>query len=299
MLLFFSQTGSTCGDCSRVGAVDVSDVVVSDECDSSITNYTLSPGGQKYYLPSSVDLVEMPFANQVFDSLDKAFKFYKEYGRLGGFDVRKGTEKKDADGTIILKHFVCSKEGYNVANFGSEEKVGKIVKERRTGSRRCGCKAKIVVKIMSLNRYFILNFVESHNHPLASEDGRQFLRCSRDMSISLRNMVFDASKVNIGCSKAYSLVKEMAGGYSNVGATLRDFRNFSRDLKEYVGVRDGQMVIDNFKVMQETSKAFYFAYELDPDGHLIMLFWADPTGRRNFEIYGDAVSFDATFDTNK
>ncbi|KAL1823979.1 hypothetical protein ACET3Z_010757 [Daucus carota] len=105
--------GSTCGDCSRVGAVDVSDVVVSDGCDNSITNYTLSPGGQKYYLPSSVDLVEMPFANQVFDSLDKAFKFYKEYGRLG------------------------VKKGYNVANFGSEEKVGKFVKERRTGSRRC------------------------------------------------------------------------------------------------------------------------------------------------------------------
>ncbi|XP_017239678.2 protein FAR1-RELATED SEQUENCE 5-like [Daucus carota subsp. sativus] len=241
--------GLTCGDCSRVGAVDVSDVVVSDECDSSITNYTLSPGGQKYYLPSSVDLVEMPFANQVFDSLDKAFKFYKEYGRLG------------------------VKKGYNVANFGSEKKVGKFVKERRTGSHRCGCKEKIVVKIMSLNRYFIMNFVESHNHPLASEDGRQFLRCSRDMSISLWNMVFDASKVNIGCSKAYSLVKEMAGGYSNVGATLRDFRNFSRDLKEYVGERD--------------------------DGYLTMLFWADATGRRNFEIYGDAVSFDATFDTNK
>ena len=112
-------------------------------------------------------------------------------------------------------------------------------------------------------------------------------------------MVFDASKVNIGCSKAFSLAKEMAGGYSNVGATLRDFRNFNRDLKQYVGESDGQMIIDNFKVMQETSKSFYFSYELDVDGHLSMLFWADATGRRNFEIFGDAVSFDATFDTNK
>ncbi|WOH08980.1 hypothetical protein DCAR_0728431 [Daucus carota subsp. sativus] len=259
--------GSTCGDCSRVGAVDISD--------------------------------EVPFANQIFDSLEKAFKFYKEYGRLGGFDVRKGTGKKDSEGTIILKHFVCSNEGYNVVNPGCDEKVGKVVKERRTGSRRCGCKAKIVVKIMSQNRYFILSFVELHNHVLASENGCQFLRSSRNMSISLRNMIFDASKVNIGCSKAFSLAKEMAGGYSNVGATLRDFRNFNRDLKEYVGERDGQMIIDNFKVMQETSKSFYFSYELDADGHLSVLFWADATGRRNFEIFGDAVSFDATFDTNK
>nr|XP_017251549.1 PREDICTED: protein FAR-RED IMPAIRED RESPONSE 1-like [Daucus carota subsp. sativus] len=91
----------------------------------------------------------------------------------------------------------------------------------------------------------------------------------------------------------------MVGGYSNVGATLRDFRNFNRDLKEYIGERDGQMLIDKFKVFQESSSSFYYAYELDEAGRLTKLFWADAISRRNFEVYGDAVSFDATFDTNK
>ena len=126
MCLILWLTGSTCGDCSRVGAVDISDGIVSDDCDSSITNYTLSPGGQKYYLPSCVGSIEVPFANQIFDSLEKAFKFYKEYGRLGGFNEWKATEKKDSDGTIILKHFVCRNEGYNVVNLSSDEKVGKV-----------------------------------------------------------------------------------------------------------------------------------------------------------------------------
>lgn len=117
--------------------------------------------------------------------------------------------------------------------------------------------------------------------------------------MGLRSIVFDAAKVNIGCSKSFSLAKEMYGGYSNVGATLRDFRNFNRDLKEYVGEKDGQMIIDKFKVMQETSSSFYYAYDVDSAGHLTKLFWADPVGRKNFEIFGDAVSFDATFDTNK
>nr|XP_017217249.1 PREDICTED: protein FAR1-RELATED SEQUENCE 5-like [Daucus carota subsp. sativus] len=254
----------------------------------------------RYYIPSCVDAVDTPVCNQVFDSLEKAYRFYKEYGRLGGFDVRKATEKKDSDGTIILKHFVCSKEGFNEVKFGnSDEVVAKGVRGRRTVTRRCGCKAKFVVKITSQNRYYVLNFVELHNHTLASETGRQFLRASREMTVGLRSIVFDAAKVNIGCSKTFSLVKEMTGGYANVGATLRDFRNFDRDLKEFVGERDGQMLIDKFRVMQETSKSFYFAHEVDAEGHLTMLFWADPVGRRNFEIYGDAVSFDATFDTNK
>ncbi|XP_063935349.1 protein FAR1-RELATED SEQUENCE 5-like [Daucus carota subsp. sativus] len=282
--------GSSCGDSSNVS---VSIPVSSTESEKSVTNCIVSPGGMKYFMPTSVDGSQVPFQNQSFDSLDKAYNFYREYGRLGGFDVRKTTEKRDADGTIILKHFVCSKEGF-VDGSHSEG-----IRQRRTVSRRCGCKAKVVMKIRSQNRYYIFNFVELHNHPLASESGRQFLRSSREMTVSLRSFVFDAAKVNIGCSKAFSLVKEMTGGYSNVGATLRDFRNFNRDLKEFVGERDGQMLIDKFKVLQETSKSFYFAYELDGDGHLTMLFWADPTGRRNFEIYGDAVSFDATFDTNK
>ncbi|XP_074377582.1 protein FAR1-RELATED SEQUENCE 5-like [Apium graveolens] len=84
------------------------------------------------------------------------------------------------------------------------------------------------------------------------------------MNISLRTICFDASKVNIGVSKSFYFAKEMAGGYGN-----------------------------------ETSESFYFAYEVDSDGHLMKLFWADAIGRRNFELYGDAVSFDATFDTNK
>nr|XP_017228819.1 PREDICTED: protein FAR1-RELATED SEQUENCE 5-like [Daucus carota subsp. sativus] len=292
--------GSSCGDSSNISVVEVSRAVCSTGSSDSVDNYTVSPGGMRYYIPSCVDAVDTPVCNQVFDSLEKAYRFYKEYGRLGGFDVRKATEKKDSDGTIILKHFVCSKEGFNEVKFGnSDEVVAKGVRGRRTVTRRCGCKAKFVVKITSQNRYYVLNFVELHNHTLASETGRQFLRASREMTVGLRSIVFDAAKVNIGCSKTFSLVKEMTGGYANVGATLRDFRNFDRDLKEFVGERDGQMLIDKFRVMQETSKSFYFAHEVDAEGHLTMLFWADPVGRRNFEIYGDAVSFDATFDTNK
>ncbi|WOG86405.1 hypothetical protein DCAR_0205609 [Daucus carota subsp. sativus] len=207
----------------------------------------------RYFMPSIVAGSDVPFRNQSFDSLDNAYKFYKDYGRLGGFDVRKTTEKRDADGTIILKHFVCSKEGFNDGSHCEENR------QRRTVSRRCGCKAKVVMKIMSQNRYYVFNFVELHNHPLASESGRKFLRASREMTV----------------------------------------RTFDRDLKEFVGEKDGQMLIDKFRVLQETSKSFYFAYELYDDGHLTMLFWADATSRRNFEIYGDAVSFDATFDTNK
>ncbi|KAK1401978.1 hypothetical protein POM88_001583 [Heracleum sosnowskyi] len=192
------------------------------------------------------------------------------------------------------------REGFNDVDLGSSNGSGsKEVQGRRTMSRRCGCKAKFVLKISSVNTYYVFSFVEQHNHPLVSQSGRHFLKANRKMTVGLRNIVFDSSKVNIGPSKSFCFAKELYGGYANVGATLCDFRNCDRDLKLYVGERDGQMMIDKFKVMQETCKSFYYAYEVDSTGHLTKLFWSDAVGRRNFEVYGDAVSFDATFDTNK
>ncbi|WOG82046.1 hypothetical protein DCAR_0101205 [Daucus carota subsp. sativus] len=161
--------------------------------------YSLTPGGSRVYVPKDVDLEHIPSLNQIFESLDIGYKFYKNYGRLGGFDIRKTTEKRDDDGTVIRKHYVCSSEGFNDVDIGSlESNNWKNGKERRTASRRCGCKAKMVLKYTSGNRYYVFSFVEQHNHPLASKTGRQFLRVSRDMGISSRNFVFAAGKANIG-----------------------------------------------------------------------------------------------------
>ncbi|XP_074356137.1 protein FAR1-RELATED SEQUENCE 5-like [Apium graveolens] len=246
--------GSSCGDSSRINSCLISSGG-SEVSESSVADYIVSPGGMKYYFPSYVGDISVPFENQVFDNLNKGF------------------------------------------NDPYDEK--KALKKRCTVFQRCGCEAKMILKYMGDNKYFIKTFVELHNHPLASETGRQFVKANREMNISLRTICFDASKVNIGVSKSFYFAKEMAGGYGNVGANLCDFRNFSRDIKSFVGERDGQMIIDKFKVIQETSESFYFAYEVDFDGHLTKLFWVDAIGQRNFELYGDAVSFDATFDTNK
>ncbi|XP_074364867.1 protein FAR1-RELATED SEQUENCE 5-like [Apium graveolens] len=293
LLKISNNQGSSWGDSSRINSGIISSGG-SEVSESSVTDYIVSPGGMKYYLPSYVGDICVPFENQVFDSLNKGYCFYKEYAWLSGFGVRKITEKKDADRTITLKYFVCSCEEFNDPY---DEK--KALKKRRTVSQRCGCKAKMILKYMGDNKYFIKTFVELHNHPLASETGRQFLKANREMNISLRTICFDSSKVNIGVSKSFYFAKEMAGGYGNVSANLHDFRNFSRDVKSFVSERDGQMIIDKFKVIQETSESFYFAYEVDSDGHLTKLFLADAIGRRNFELYGDTVSFDTTFYTNK
>ncbi|KAK1398645.1 hypothetical protein POM88_008508 [Heracleum sosnowskyi] len=270
----------------------------SNVSDDAISKCTVTPGGRRYYVPIAIDETFIPFVNKLFHSMEKGMIFYQEYGMLSGFNTRRSTEKTDDDNNIVSKYVVCSRAGFNEKKSIVPSKNSSQVRRRRTISNRCCCHAKIILRIVSGKTYRISAFVEEHNHDLVAKDGRQFMRVNRQMSTISRKFVFDAANVNIGVSKSHSFMKEQVGGYANVGATVRDFRKFSRDLKVYVGERDAQMIINKFKAKRDSCESFYYAYDVDSEDHLTKLFCADTVARRNYELYGDVVSFDATFNTN-
>ncbi|CAM8887324.1 unnamed protein product [Rhodiola kirilowii] len=106
-------------------------------------------------------------------------------------------------------------------------------------------------------------------------------------------------KYRIGVTKAHHLVKDLCGGFSNVGETVTDFKNFKRDLKLYIGLNDAQMIVDILSNKKNTCPGYSFKYYADEHGSLSGLFWADQISRGDCIIFGDVVSFDATYRTNK
>ncbi|KAK1359316.1 hypothetical protein POM88_043790 [Heracleum sosnowskyi] len=232
--------------------------------------YYTSPAGVEYFTPNC-DEKYKPYVNRFFPSVDAAgYEFYKEYGRLSGFDVP------------------------------SEVIVEQRTKRRRTTSRRCDCHAMIKLKFVGLRGYVVSTFVDDHNHSLASAAGKQFLRCSRQLNFFHQNFIFDFGRANVGPVKTFNIVKEMVGSYENVCATSTDFKNFNRDLRSRIGKNDADMIIEKFRLKRETSNnTFFYEYKQDKDGHLTGLFWADATGIRNYSIFGDTLSFDPTYRTNK
>jgi len=104
---------------------------------------------------------------------------------------------------------------------------------------------------------------------------------------------------NIGHSKAHHIIQEQVGGFQNVGCSKQELKNFQRDMKAFIKDFDAQMFIENFKRKQNVHPPFYFAYELDVDGTLKRVFWADGIARFNYSLYGDVMSFDTTYDTNR
>ncbi|XP_021717028.1 protein FAR1-RELATED SEQUENCE 5-like [Chenopodium quinoa] len=95
------------------------------------------------------------------------------------------------------------------------------------------------------------------------------------------------------------MVKEYVGGYENIGASRNDIKNFHRDLKAYIEGSDAQMFVDNFKRKKLMWSAYFFYYEMDEDDCLCRALWADPICRRNYAVFGDMLSFDTTYQSNR
>ena len=124
-----------------------------------------------------------------------------------------------------------------------------------------------------LSGFYVKKFTESHIHPFAGKGGMQFLRCSRSLTEFHKRFIFDASKSNIGASRAYTIFKSMIGSYEDVGATVVDFKNFSRDIKQHIGKHDTDMIVQKFRDIQEFSDpSFKFKYRIDSANHLTQLF---------------------------
>lgn len=259
------------------------------------------PNGSKTWTPNC-DEKYKPHTNKHFLTLEDAFIFYQEYGRQCGFDVRKSSQRSDKLGNVISKYIQCSHGGS--PNTDKAKLVEEFVTEgsqiRRTTSKRCYCPAQINMKLAGLGGYVVMSFVEEHNHPLATGSDTMFLRCNRNISIALQNFIIDCSRANIGATRAYTIAKEMVGSYEDIGATVSDFKNFSRDVKVRIKVQDANQILSRFKVNKLTaSKAFYYDYKVDREGHLTGLFWTDAIAQANYEVFGDIVSFDPTFRTNR
>ena len=51
--------------------------------------------------------------------------------------------------------------------------------------------------------------------------------------------------------------------------------------------------------MQAENDGFFFSLDLDEEGRLNNVFWADPRSRAAYKDFGDVVTFDTTYLTNK
>ncbi|GAV85664.1 FAR1 domain-containing protein, partial [Cephalotus follicularis] len=123
-------------------------------------------------IPEGIPSVSMvpadePYVGQEFDTEAAAHAFYNAYATRVGFIIRVSKlSRSRRDGSAIGRALVCNKEGYRMP-----DKREKIVRQR--AETRVGCRAMILVRKVSSDKWVVTKFVKEHTHPLTPGKGRR------------------------------------------------------------------------------------------------------------------------------
>ncbi|XP_022024865.1 protein FAR1-RELATED SEQUENCE 5-like [Helianthus annuus] len=112
-------------------------------------------------------------------------------------------------------------------------------------------------------------------------------------------MINKMSNINIGPVRAFNIMKEVYGGFDKVGATKVNFKNFKKELNLLFGEFDAEMFVMRLMRKKEFLPNFSCEYKTTDEGVLKCIFWADEDMKRNYYMFGDVISFDATYKRNK
>ncbi|XP_074299546.1 protein FAR1-RELATED SEQUENCE 5-like [Silene latifolia] len=263
-----------------------------------------TPGGSELWTRNVAPEFK-PYIGQLFGTLEEAISFYDVYAEACGFEPRKSSQKRSVSGDVKYKFVVCNRESFRdrkrkatVLDSGKEQATPRPFDIRNTKLTRIGCTAMIEFRYNG-DGYVVFQFREWHNHRLCSLRNQQFQKKHRHLHLYHKKTIIDHSRVNQGPTRAFRNVKEYVDGYENVGVQLVDFKNFGRDIKCFIGDRDAQLFVNYFEDKRDTTEGFYFAYEVDSGKCLVRAFWCDAESRRNYALFGDYITYDPTYSTNK
>ncbi|PUZ56833.1 hypothetical protein GQ55_5G369600 [Panicum hallii var. hallii] len=226
--------------------------------------------------------------SNMFGSEDEGFQFYNNYALEKGSSVRKSYVEWDNDNRDLLnlRKFVCSREGFRESKY---MKNGNRKRKARNISR-VGCRARLVVaQVKETGWWYVKDFIDEHNHPLATQELACMLRSHRRICEEQKVSIVEMEISRILKHQIMDILEMRYGGFDIVGCTDRDIYNFSYSYKRETIAA----------ARQDKDPEFFFTYLVDADGHLNGLFWSDSQSLLDYEAFGDVVIFDSRCRTNR
>ncbi|XP_011627225.1 protein FAR1-RELATED SEQUENCE 5-like [Amborella trichopoda] len=200
------------------------------------------------------------------------------------------------DGTANVRKFVCSKREFREKRYMDNKNR---VKRPRAITRE-GCKAMMMVMKIDSGKWVIRKFVKDHNHLLAKPGEVQYLRSCKKMTNTAQHIIDTYTNAGLRPCLIMAVLSQEAGGSDNLAFADRHCQNHIAKSREKIFEKGYlKLVLEYFRNMQFENPAFFYAMQVDENGHLSRIFWADARSRMNYQIFGDVVVFDSTYVTNK
>ncbi|XP_043717844.1 protein FAR1-RELATED SEQUENCE 5-like [Telopea speciosissima] len=221
----------------------------------------------------SGDVECKPQIGMLFNTELEAYNFYNKYGGSLGFSIRRdyaNKSRKDKT-TITSRRFVCCKSGFR------KEYKRDVYTSKPRAKTRTECPARMSIYLSENGKYECRDFVEEHNHILD---------------------LVDESRIKP--KSIFEYMGRQAGGRENLGYTSQDHKNYLRTKKQRsLSYGEAGSLLRYFENQCRINPFFTYSMQLDSDEQITNIFWADPKMIIDYAQFGDVVSFDTTFCTNK
>ncbi|XP_042979976.1 protein FAR1-RELATED SEQUENCE 4-like [Carya illinoinensis] len=243
-------------------------------------------------VPDDEVTVEAPRSGMEFKSVKELLAYYKKYAKQEGFGVRTQRTKRDDDGRPVYVTIGCARgEKY-------QPKHNNISKPRPT--TKTDCKAKVSATLKQNEKWLLTSIENTHNHITVSPKKTRLLRSHKVLDEYSQRILKLNDRAGIRMNKNYYSLVVDARGFENLEFQEKDCRNFidkSRHLR--LGKRGGEALRVYFQKMRQKNDGFVYDIDVDDEGRLRNVFWADARSRAAYECFGDVVTFDTTYLTNQ
>ncbi|PIN11369.1 hypothetical protein CDL12_16027 [Handroanthus impetiginosus] len=216
-------------------------------------------------ISSIIDEIESRLAiGQVVKSVEDAYFLYYDYAHAKGFSIRKGDQH----------YFPCSNE-----------------LQAKEFEYSCG----------EMGEWKVTRFVMEHNHEMVESDQTYLLRSSRNLSNAQKSTFEAMVNARISLASVVSYMEEKAHGPENLRFTRKDAYDYIRSLKKHTKVENGDAseLIKYFLNKSNNEPCFYWDVQLDDDNRVMNFFFRDYRCRIDYESFGDMLSVDTTYRTNR
>ncbi|CAN6339372.1 unnamed protein product [Urochloa humidicola] len=245
-----------------------------------------------------------PSVGMIFATTEAALNYYKSYARHTGFSIRIDTSRESKRTEEKTKYiYVCQRAGVNkkekVATDGPIT-VKKIVRERRRDYvERTRCPARMIVRRTLHGNWEVVHFEKEHNHERVKKFSlTKYMNSHRNIPPEEKEFIRFLHGCNITSTRAFQIMADLYGGIDNCSYTEGDVKNLRVEYCAEYKCKDMKTTLDYFSELQKEDPDFYYSYTLDDEDRVENLFWVDFAVRKSYDLYGDCISFDATYLTN-
>ncbi|XP_028801889.1 protein FAR1-RELATED SEQUENCE 5-like [Neltuma alba] len=149
-------------------------------------------------------------------------------------------------------------------------------------------------------KFKITKFDEEHNHPLHTQETMHLLPSQRNLSEAQAHEIDLAEQSGLECQEAFDLMSTYVGGQENLGYTMTDAKNYLMN-KRRRHMKFGKVgcLLEYFQKQIGENPSFYHKYQLDMEQQVTNMFWADACMLKDYAHFGEVISLDTTYSTNR